>query len=301
MERYFGRNDLTRLLDALPVAVACIARDRTYLFANDTYRAWFGSAPVHIAGKRMDEVLPPPLLAAALRHVPQVLTGDPVCFTARVATLVNPGAVLRVRYLPVAGEGGGVDRWFALIDDVGACFGEQERLRRLAETDALTGIHNRRSFIPLAEESLRQARQNGQPVALLMLDIDRFKQINDNHGHAFGDDVLKAVAAACVRSVREGDVVGRLGGEEFGVLLPAAGIGRAAEIAERLRQTVERLRLSAESIACPTITVSVGVAAASSESTIDDLLAAADRELYRAKRTGRNRTCVPMSLGKRAG
>lgn len=285
MDTRFGTADFSDLLDALPVAVACIGRDGRYLFGNRTYGVWFGPAGESVRDRSMAEVLPPALYAEAARHLPRVLAGEETCFMVAEPTLANPSAVLRVRYVPAAVPGAPVARFFAYIEDVSPCTHEQERLRRLAETDPLTGVHNRRGFTALAAAALEAG-----PAALLMVDIDGFKQVNDCHGHAFGDEVLVAVAAACLRTVRERDVVGRLGGEEFGILLPGAGLLPAVEVAERLRRAVRGLRFDGVEVA---VTASIGVAAAPPGHRLDDLLAAADAELYRAKRGGRDRVCLP--------
>ncbi len=162
----------------------------------------------------------------------------------------------------------------------------RDELRHLAETDALTGLPNRRHFLRLADEALRLAGSSGRPVSLLMLDIDRFKDINDTHGHQAGDMVLQAVARCLTAGVGDRDRVGRLGGEEFGVLLPGVDGPVAAEAAERLRRDIEVLA----PLGLP-VTVSLGVGA--DKRDIDALLALADECLYAAKRAGRNRV-VPQ-------
>jgi diguanylate cyclase (GGDEF)-like protein/PAS domain S-box-containing protein len=152
----------------------------------------------------------------------------------------------------------------------------------LASTDELTGVASRRAFLAYFEEQLAEARKAGTPLSLAVFDIDHFKRVNDRHGHAAGDDVLKRIAAIASGCSRERDLVGRLGGEEFAILMPHASIAQAGTVAERLRN------------ACATaegeipVTVSVGVAAASAASTAASLLKDADVALYRAKAEGRN-------------
>jgi diguanylate cyclase (GGDEF)-like protein len=171
-------------------------------------------------------------------------------------------------------------------------------MHRLAMTDELTRLPNRRSFFAIAGERLAHARRTGEPVALLALDIDHFKRINDTHGHEVGDRVLQRVAHAARASLRSGDAVGRTGGEEFLALLPATDARAAVEVAERLRLAIERLDVSDLAPALA-VSVSVGVAAAGPESTLAFDLEAqarqADEALYRAKAAGRNR--VEMASG----
>jgi diguanylate cyclase (GGDEF)-like protein len=156
-----------------------------------------------------------------------------------------------------------------------------------AATDALTGLPNRRYFDEFVG-LLAQRRRAGDAVGILMVDIDRFKALNDRHGHATGDAVLRAVARAIVGAVREDDVPARFGGEEFVVLLrnPAAGV--AVDVGERIRGAVRGLDL--RRLGVQRVSVSIGVAVAGGpDEPIEDLIEMADRALYRAKRAGRDR------------
>ena len=156
-----------------------------------------------------------------------------------------------------------------------------------AATDALTGLPNRRYFDEFVS-LLSRRRRTGDAVGILMIDIDKFKVLNDRHGHGTGDDVLRAVAGAIVSAVREDDVPARFGGEEFVVLLRNPDPGVAVEVGERIRTAVRTLDLGR--LGVRSVTVSVGVAVADEpEASITDLIVTADRALYRAKRAGRDR------------
>ena len=156
-----------------------------------------------------------------------------------------------------------------------------------ASTDALTGLPNRRYFEEFVS-LLAQRRRAGDAVGILMVDIDKFKKLNDTHGHATGDEVLRAVAAAIVSAVREDDVPARFGGEEFVVLLRNPDPGVAVEVGERIRAAVRGLDLAR--IGVGGVSVSVGVAVADGpDEAIEDLIETADQALYRAKRGGRDR------------
>ena len=156
-----------------------------------------------------------------------------------------------------------------------------------ASTDALTGLPNRRYFDEFVG-LLAQRRRAGDAVGILMVDIDRFKALNDAHGHATGDAVLRAVGGAIVAAVREDDVPARFGGEEFVVLLRNPGTGVAVEVGERIRAAVRGLDLGR--LGVPEVSVSVGVAvAAGPDDAVATLIETADRALYRAKRAGRDR------------
>jgi diguanylate cyclase (GGDEF)-like protein len=158
-----------------------------------------------------------------------------------------------------------------------------------ASTDALTGMPNRRYFDEFVS-LLAQRRRAGDAVGILMVDIDKFKVLNDKHGHATGDEVLRAVAGAIVAAVREDDVPARFGGEEFVVLLRNPDPGVAVEVGERIRAAVRGLDLRRFGVAVGGVSVSVGVAVADGpDEAIEDLIETADRALYRAKRAGRDR------------
>ena len=168
---------------------------------------------------------------------------------------------------------------------------QADRLKEMATVDGMTGLFNRRHFLALADIERSRYQRHWRPLSLLMLDIDRFKSINDQFGHDIGDHVIMQVAGICRQYQRKSDLIARFGGEEFLLLLPETGASHAHEAAERLRRHVERSDLS---IATHTIaaTVSIGVAPATlNMRTIFDLIKAADHALYVAKNSGRNRVC----------
>ncbi|WP_165105909.1 MULTISPECIES: sensor domain-containing diguanylate cyclase [unclassified Caballeronia] len=166
-----------------------------------------------------------------------------------------------------------------------------DELTRLLTTDHLTGAANRAHFFKVAETEIARSIRNGQPLSFLMMDADHFKRINDTFGHPAGDDVLKKIVAEAKRHLRTGDVMARLGGEEFGVMLPATGHQDAMEIAERVRAAIEATTIQTTlGDSQLTVTVSLGCASlGQSVSTMNELLATADRALYAAKAAGRNR------------
>lgn len=169
-----------------------------------------------------------------------------------------------------------------------------ERLNVLATTDGLTGIANRHHFMNVAEGEVARALRYQAPLAGLMLDLDHFKHVNDAHGHAIGDAVLRTVAEICTQSLRNIDLVGRYGGEEFAFLLPEAGIEQARITAERLGKAVANHSFSAGGRNFQ-VTASIGVAELrGAEDTLAALLDRADRALYAAKQAGRN--CVKVNL-----
>jgi diguanylate cyclase (GGDEF)-like protein len=167
----------------------------------------------------------------------------------------------------------------------------------MAMTDALTGIANRRHIEELARQALAHAAAHGEPLCVLVLDVDHFKTVNDAFGHAVGDQVLVRVAQACRQTLRRFDMLGRMGGEEFLIVLPDTSPEVALQIAERLRRKVESLPLGNLAPGLQ-VTASVGAAMADHEADdLSELIRRADTAMYRAKDAGRNRVA---SLAARA-
>lgn len=177
----------------------------------------------------------------------------------------------------------------------------EEGLQSLATTDPLTGVANRRHFFEMARMEMHRVQRSKNPPAILMIDLDNFKDLNDTHGHAAGDRILMRFAHECQASLRESDIFGRLGGEEFAVLLPETTLSRAGQIAERLRQACAASRESDSET--PTVddsgpravscTASIGVARVlATETSVEPAIHRADLALYSAKAAGRNRISV---------
>ncbi|MBC7952909.1 MAG: diguanylate cyclase [Rhodospirillaceae bacterium] len=173
----------------------------------------------------------------------------------------------------------------------------ERELRRLATIDPLTGAFNRRHFMAEATQEMERAVRYGNGLSVIMLDIDLFKRVNDTHGHAMGDEVLRKVVEVCRANLREVDVFGRLGGEEFAALLPETTLAGAALLAERLRRAINEIRvpLAAGDLR---ITASLGIAEREAdEPSFDHMLHRADQALYRAKQAGRDRVEQASSRG----
>lgn len=170
----------------------------------------------------------------------------------------------------------------------------EEALRDMASKDPLTGIYNRRSFMELARQMLARSNRFNEAMAVMVLDVDHFKRVNDTYGHATGDDALRQVASGCAGVLREYDILGRLGGEEFIVALPGVTLEEALVVAERLRRSVSRGAIPVENDTPLRLTVSIGVCPVSGGGgdTIENAIHRADLALYRAKNGGRNRVSV---------
>jgi len=174
----------------------------------------------------------------------------------------------------------------------------QARLRHLSDHDPLTGLPNARSFAQQADALIRLGQRQGSPCAMLFIDLDHFKRINDRHGHGTGDRVLQAVAAALRQRLRRTDVLGRIGGEEFVAFLPDTAGPGALQLAEALRADIDALPLMSDNGRALHITASLGVAVRPGGShSLADLQREADHAMYAAKAAGRNRVQGPSPQG----
>jgi diguanylate cyclase (GGDEF)-like protein len=164
-----------------------------------------------------------------------------------------------------------------------------QEVQRLAITDSLTNLYNRRHFSKVGEDEVQRACRYGRSLSAIMLDIDHFKRVNDTFGHTVGDQILQGVAKSCRKALRGVDVLGRYGGDEFVILLPENDRAAAVRVAERLRKTISHLQLNTARGPAK-VTASLGVAAVDcDEPSLETLLSQADNALYVAKRRGRNR------------
>lgn len=183
----------------------------------------------------------------------------------------------------------------ALLQDLARLVVDELELRQLATTDSLTGAMTRRGFMREAQQAFERARRYRHPLSCIMLDIDHFKSVNDRHGHGVGDRVLRGVTASCRLVIRAVDGLGRLGGEEFAIILPETDMAAAEAIAERLRQQISETVTPTDAGALR-VTASLGVATMSPNvQDVDALLRDADDALYKAKSSGRNRVVVADS------
>jgi diguanylate cyclase (GGDEF)-like protein len=169
-------------------------------------------------------------------------------------------------------------------------------VQQQALTDPLTGLYNRRGFWDMAEHELLRAHRFNRPLSLVLIDIDRFKEINDTYGHLMGDKILASVSANCKLEFRQVDLVARYGGDEFIVLLPETKLHEALSAAERLRMRIENLRFAYEGEELRT-TICIGVAEMQRGDSLKSLIERTDQALYRAKQGGRNRVGVAEESG----
>jgi diguanylate cyclase (GGDEF)-like protein len=190
---------------------------------------------------------------------------------------------------PITDANGEITHFVAINDDISERKKLEAELRQLATIDPLTGLLNRRSFYALAEQAFSRLRRHPGQLSVAMLDVDHFKAINDLHGHHAGDKVLRGLAEACTGCLREADILGRIGGEEFACVMPEAALEKALHAAERLRVATASKRIMLADGPEIRITISIGVAALqNTDSGIEAVLQRADQALYIAKQAGRD-------------
>lgn len=216
--------------------------------------------------------------------------------------IVRPSGEVRwvwARTWPIRDMAGEPYRMVGIAEDITDRKSMEAEMRRLATVDSLTGIDNRHHFLVKASKEFARSRRYRRAMSFLMLDLDHFKEVNDTYGHHVGDEVLKAMVIAVEGELRENDLFGRLGGEEFAVVLPETGAISAVDAAERLRKIIEATNVDAGS-ASVTFTVSIGVAVfEEQDGDLDQVVQRSDQAMYQAKRKGRNRV-VLLQAGKAA-
>jgi diguanylate cyclase (GGDEF)-like protein len=293
---------LRAVVDDLANGIVVLDKDRRVQFVNRAFRRFwrvpsevadshqtFVKLMYHGRGINAYAVLPDQLGDYVAKQLALIRTGDERPLNIRLA---NGEAVqFHCKALPDGGR-------LLTYGNVSQLADEAETLERLACVDSLTGLNNRRHFLTLAEGEWLRFRRYGRPLALLMIDIDRFKSISNTYGHDAGDEVIKTAAEILRTYKRASDIAGRLGSEEFALMLLEATLDNAAAAAERLRQLVaERpIIVAGQRIA---MTVSIGVSVCRADmGGFDELLKEADVALYEAKRSGHNRVCRSASADR---
>lgn len=286
---------LRSIVDELNVGIVLLDRDRQVQFVNRAFRRFWRisdelaeSHPSFVRlmyngrGTTASAVLHYRLGDYVAKQLDLIRTGEERPLHIRLTN----GLVIQFRCKALANGG-----HLLTYGNVSELAQQADALERLACVDAMTGVNNRRNFLVLAETEWSRFRRYGRPLALLMFDIDFFKSVNDQYGHDVGDEVIKSVSDTLQKHRRASDVVGRLGGEEFALMLPEATLDNAVAAGERFRKLIgDRVIAVGEQQLSVTISVGASVAHAGM-SGVAELIKEADVALYEAKRSGRNRVC----------
>ena len=274
--------------DNVPAMTVSYDENQRCRFANKRYADFFGFSPADIVGRHLREVVGEEAYREIEGHFVQVLQGHPVAYQRTHKLANGESRYLEMKLLPHIGERAQVLGWFAVITDITEHKLAEERIRSVAHHDSLTGLPNRLLFNDRLDQAVSLAKRDSRQFALLYLDLDRFKPVNDALGHAAGDELLKGVAARIRREVRESDTVARVGGDEFSVILPDIARREEAEtVARKIIAAVAapfRLGSQGQNIE---IGASVGIALYPADGRdADALVTAADAAMYGAKQAG---------------
>lgn len=278
---------LKAITDNLPVLISYIDKDHTVTFANKTLTDWTGMAASTAIGLTMEEVLGKDLYGQRVAHLNRALGGERVEFEW-VSHALGVNRNVQTTYIPDVSGDGVVAGVYSLSHDITNTKLVEQRLDQLARIDPLTGLPNRREFLERLENAMARTRRSKRAMALVFLDVDRFKDINDSLGHGVGDQVLQEFAGRLNSCTRVTDTVARLAGDEFVVILEGlADISQVKTVCEKMGEAI-RIPMRCGD-ARLTITASLGVAFYEGDGgTTQALVARADRALYRAKAAGRD-------------
>lgn len=278
------------IADAVPALVAFIDRAHRYTFVNSAYETHFGLPRDTIVGRTIAELIGSKAFDFYKPFLDRAALGETVVFERESASGIHY-VHFRVKLIPQREESGEIGGFHFVHQDVTDHKAEQQRLTGLAHADPLTGLMNRAGFEVSLASAMREATST-TPLALFYLDVDRFKSINDNHGHGIGDLLLKAFCERLLQSLRASDIVARLGGDEFVVIAQGLhDVHATTAIADKMVQAVRApFRLDGLTLHVTTCVGAVVFSGAAVDA--NQLLARADAALYRAKRAGRDRAVV---------
>jgi len=281
-------------MECLPNGFVLNDKDDRLVICNKRYREIYAESATYIVpGTTFEEII---RKGVENGQYPDAIGNEEAWIAERLDMHQNPGEPIE-QHLPD-------DKWLSVQErrtsegglvgfrfDITKLKRQERELVRLAWTDSLTGTMNRHRFMELAGKDIGRASRHGSEMSLLLLDADHFKQINDRNGHAAGDEVLKGLTERWKHVLRSHDLIGRIGGEEFCVLLPEIGPDGAATAAEKLRTAIAELPFMFEGQLLR-VTVSIGVATLAPGDDLPELMRRADKALYQAKETGRDRIIV---------
>ncbi len=279
---------LRTITDSIPALIAYVDADQRYRFCNRTFEEWFHRDIAGIVGAKVSEVLGAPMYEELAHRIEGALQGHHAAFEF---PRMHEGELqhLRIEHIPDIRLDGSVAGFYVLAHDITVSKNYQIALQKDLLTDALTGLPNRSAYLQHLHGAIARARRSKKPLAVMFLDVDRFKSINDTHGHETGDRVLIEFGRRLGECVRETDTVARLSGDEFVVLIENLNAPQAdaARVAQNIVDAVRRPMLFDE--AELHLSTSIGVALSGDRPhTAEDLVKDADSAMYEAKRAGRN-------------
>ncbi|MCP4322784.1 MAG: diguanylate cyclase [Alteromonadales bacterium] len=277
------------VLNNIDAHVYMKSEDRHFLYANDKVAELFGLPVSDIVGSKETDILPAEMAAHFYESDQKVFATNQTQRTEETAT-DEQGVehhYLSVKVPIIQNEQRAL---IGFSTDISKIYKMKEQFKRLANTDHLTNLYNRRYFIKQGEREFSRARRYNKPFAIISLDIDHFKEVNNNFGHTAGDNVLKEVSRLLLGSIRKEDVLARIGGEEFTILLPETDLENSQVLAERIRNTIQNEIICYRDLLPISVTISLGLTLLNEkDNDFDEILVRVDEALYKAKTGGRNK------------
>lgn len=281
-----SQSRLRAVADNMPALIVHIDADERYTFINAYYERLFGRKPEELLGRTIREARGEEAYREWAPFIHRALDGEEQKFE-RDPSASSGGRYLQSHFVPDIAPDGARRGFYALTFDITPLKQAEQALAKLARVDTLTGLGNRRQFDERLEQAIARSRRQGSPLVLMSLDLDKFKAINDTHGHLAGDAVLQAFAERLTSCVRDVDVVARLGGDEFVVLIEDARTPQVAEVIAQKIRSVVRPPVVFGGVQLQMGT-SIGIAFVAQAASATALFALADKALYEAKFAGRN-------------
>jgi diguanylate cyclase (GGDEF)-like protein/PAS domain S-box-containing protein len=270
--------------DGAPIGMALVAPDGRMLRVNEAMCSIVGYTPGELLARSFQEITHPDDLAADVAQVEAILSGQGSLYESEKRYVRADGTVVwaALAVSLVRDSGGRPLHLVSQVQDISERRRLEAQLRHLADRDGLTGLHNRRSFQRQLDHQVARAHRYGELAAVLVLDLDAFKDVNDSLGHHAGDELLKHVSRVLQQRLRDSDIIGRLGGDEFAVLLPAADLDRAQRVVAALKRELAESPVLLEGVNI-TVQASIGLAALTRDLDGEGALKVADQAMYLAK------------------
>ncbi|HHV64641.1 MAG TPA: diguanylate cyclase [Peptococcaceae bacterium] len=280
--------------------ISLLNREGKYRHCNLTLCRMLGYSEEELKNKSFHEITFPADLELSIKYWQDIWEGRRSSVSFEKRFICKNGDILwaEANISAIRGEGAEVTDAIAVIIDISVRKRMEEELRHQATTDFLTGADNRRAFMQKTKEEFVRARRYKRGLALLLLDIDKFKEVNDCYGHLVGDRILREVVKACRSILRQTDILARIGGEEFAAILLESDLAKAKTVALRIQEKIkETIVISGDSKV--QVTVSIGIATLKDEDfSLEDTFKRADAALYLAKESGRNRIVTEQEVAK---
>jgi len=316
--------ELRLVIDNLPNMIAYVDASKTYRIINRAYYDYFGANEKDVIGKHVSEVLGDQFYKIIEKYIDIALSGKSTAWETHYSDRENKDRILSVKLVPYIDSKQNINGYLVVVEDVT----EQKQfqiqlealnhsleekveirtrqlkqelskrnileknLRQLADHDPLTGLLNRRSFVERVNQEISRSHRCNSELSYMIIDIDKFKKINDTYGHLTGDVVLKEFSKKISGILRKNDFIGRIGGEEFAIALPGTSMESANKMGEMIRKEIAEHNLKYKSTNI-NFTVSIGISRFMlAKESINDVFSRADSALYRAKNSGRNKVCI---------